>query len=123
MHIVKDENGNVCSHGHNHEHAHVHTFEHSHDHSHNHGQEDEHAHQHDAGISHTHHLPEDKQAALLNYMLQHNQSHAGELLQTAEKLAQEDQQAAADELRQAADLFAHGNEHLKKALSLVKDGK
>ena len=46
MHIVKDENGNICGHAHEHEHMHTHTYEHNHVHSHEHGHEDDHHHEH-----------------------------------------------------------------------------
>ena len=59
MHIIKDENGNVCPHGH----------EHSHEHG--------HAHTHDGvcqeGCSGCEsHDPKKENIALLTYMLQHN---------------------------------------------------
>lgn len=54
MHILKDENGNLCAHGH-HEHTHTHTYEHSHEHSHAEGHEDEHNHSHEDGsCGHSH---------------------------------------------------------------------
>lgn len=49
MHIVKDENGNICAHEHMHEHTHTHTYEHSHEHGHKHGEEDDHNHSHENG--------------------------------------------------------------------------
>ncbi len=54
MHIIKDENGNICEHAHSHEHVHTHTYEHSHPHDHEHGHEDDHSHTHDHEHSHTH---------------------------------------------------------------------
>jgi len=100
MHLVKDENGNVCAHAHSHTHSHTHEggLEHSHPHNHEHGHENEHDHTHShadgcsqescgecRGCGHEHSEASDKNAALLTYMYQHNQSHAAELDQMAEK--------------------------------------
>lgn len=59
MHLVHDENGNLIVHGdHNHEDHHDHTH---------------------------HHEPKDENLAVLTYMLQHNEHHATELVQMAER--------------------------------------
>lgn len=125
MHIVKDENGNVCphEHGHGHEHGYCGEQEHgcrAHDqtcHSHEHGGE---AHCHGCGGSGAD-APADKNAALLNYMLDHNRHHASELDQMADKLAGEGQQQAAEQIRKAVDEFQKGNLYLDLALSLLKE--
>ena len=141
MHIVKDENGNLCPHGH-HEHTHTHTYEHSHEHSHAEGHEDEHEHSHedaghcqgtscqDGGHCHGHEghchshgeeeAPGSKTEAILKYMLDHNTHHAAELDQMAEKLTAEGQEKAAEQIRKAVDEFQKGNLYLGLALSLVK---
>lgn len=151
MHIVKDQDGNLCSHAHAHEHAHTHTYEHTHEHSHEHGQEDVHTHSHEdggccQGECHSHgenghcHGSEDghchshgehthshgaasagKNAALLKYMLDHNTHHAAELDQMAQKLSQDGQNEAAEQIRRAVDEFQKGNMYLGLALSLVKE--
>ena len=134
MHLVKDENGNVCSHSHDHEHPHSHSYEHIHGHSHEHGQEDSHTHTHGheetggcsgecSGCDHDHSSTAelDKNAALLNYMLQHNQSHAAELDQMAAKLQQDGMEQSAEQIRKAVDEFQKGNMYLGLALALVKD--
>ena len=72
MHIIKDENGNVCPHGHEHGHAHTHD-----------GVCQE-------GCSGCEpHDPKKENIALLTYMLQHNEHHAAELDQMADKLRKE----------------------------------
>ena len=88
MHIIHDENGNPIAHGHDHEHAHTH--EHGHDHDHDHGcASDNCGSCNDCG---------DKTAALLDYMLKHNEHHAAEL-----------------------DQFKKGNLYLGLALATVKE--
>ncbi len=140
MHIVKDENGNLCSHTHAHDHAHTHTYEHTHEHTHEHGKEDVHAHAHGnegtscGGHCHSHdghchshdghsheEAPAGKNSALLKYMLDHNTHHAAELDQMAAKLAGDGQNEAAEQIRRAVDEFQKGNMYLGLALSLVKE--
>lgn len=149
MHIVKDENGNICDHAHTHEHMHTHTYEHSHPHSHEHGHEDDHEHTHsheetehchaqESGHCHSHEghchgqeghchshgetaAPANQNEALLQYMLDHNTHHAAELDQMAAKLAGEGQEKAAEQIRKAVDEFQKGNMYLSLALSLVKE--
>lgn len=139
MHLVKDENGNLCAHTHDHAHPHTHEggLEHSHAHSHEHGHEQDHHHDHS-------HMAEEpcqkddcsgcqgcgqegtdasKNTALLTYMYQHNQSHAAELDQMAAKLQQEGMEKAAEQIRRAVDEFQKGNMYLNLALSMVKEGQ
>lgn len=138
MHLIHDENGNLCTHSHDHEHVHQHTYEHSHVHSHEHGHEEEHEHDHsgctsgcsgcgghehdhDHGHTHSHEAPQgDKMAALLDYMVKHNESHAAELDQVAEKLRQAGKDSAAEQIKKAVDEYQKGNLYLSLALSLVK---
>ena len=134
MHLIHDENGNPCPHSHDHEHPHTHTYEHTHAHSHEHGHEEEHTHTHghdhagcESGCSgcgaHTHDEPQgDKMTALLDYMLKHNEHHAAELDQVAEKLRQEGKTAAAEQIKKAVDEFQKGNLYLSLALASVKEG-
>ena len=135
MHIVKDENGNICGHAHEHEHMHTHTYEHSHAHSHEHGHEDDHHHEHtqteeaahchgSEGHCHSHEgqaAPTNQNEALLQYMLDHNTHHAAELDQMAQKLAADGHANAAEQIRKAVDEFQKGNLYLSLALSLVKE--
>lgn len=141
MHLIKDENGNLISHGHEHEHTHTHTYEHSHPHSHEHGHEEEHCHSHEAqnsagcsgcasgcdshGHDHSHETPEnkDQMTALLDYMLKHNEHHAAELDQMAAKLAAAGKDAAAEQIKKAVDEFQKGNLYLSLALAAVKEAK
>ena len=113
MHLIHDENGNLCTHSHDHEHVHQHTYEHSHVHS--------HEHDHDHGHTHSHEAPQgDKMTALLDYMVKHNESHAAELDQVAEKLRQAGKDSAAEQIKKAVDEYQKGNLYLSLALSLVK---
>ncbi len=136
MHLIHDENGNLCAHTHDHEHPHTHTYEHTHVHSHEHGHEDEHDHTHEGldhsgcesgcsgcgGQTHSHETPQgDKMTALLDYMLKHNEHHAAELDQVADKLRSEGKDAAAQQIRKAVDEFQKGNLYLSLALSMVKE--
>ncbi|MCD7745924.1 MAG: cobalt transporter [Lachnospiraceae bacterium] len=142
MHLIQDENGNPIPHGHEHEHMHTHTYEHSHPHTHEHGHEEEHDHTHgqeeschaqeqDCGHAHAHcgacegHSHEepqgDKMVALLDYMLKHNEHHAAELDQVAEKFRADGKGAAAEQIKKAVDEFQKGNLYLKLALSMVQD--
>ena len=149
MHLIHDENGTLCAHSHEHEHVHQHTYEHSHEHSHEHGHENEHDHthehshaqegcashgcesgcsgcagheHHEHGHTHTHEAPQgDKMTALLDYMLKHNESHAAELDQVAEKMRAAGKAAAAEQIKKAVDEFQKGNLYLSLALSMVRD--
>lgn len=139
MHLIQDENGNVCPHSHEHTHTHTHTYEHTHAHSHEHGHEEEHAHTHGeepcekgcsgcGGHEHSHGTAEpvsdqDKMAALLDYMLKHNEHHAAELDQMAGKLQSSGKTAAAEQLKKAVDEFQKGNLYLSLALSSVKENR
>ena len=139
MHLIHDENGNLCAHTHDHEHPHTHTYEHTHVHSHEHGHEEEHQHTHaqegcgdhshencGGGCGscggHTHEEPQgDKLTALLDYMLKHNEHHAAELDQVADKLSAGGKAEAAQQIKKAVDEFQKGNLYLGLALSMVKD--
>lgn len=139
MHLIHDENGNLCAHTHDHEHPHTHTYEHTHTHSHEHGHENEHEHTHDhtecaqsacesgcGGCRHDHsheaQAPQgDKMVALLDYMLKHNEHHAAELDQVAENLRRAGKDAAAEQIKKAVDEFQKGNLYLGLALASVKE--
>lgn len=131
MHLIKDENGNLVTHGHEHEHAHTHADgqEHSHAHSHEHGHEHEHNHEH----HHDHHCssdcgscnsgcdPKKEAQALLTYMLQHNEHHAAELDQLAENLEKLGMADSAKQIKEGVTDFQKGNMRLSLALTLMKD--
>jgi RNA binding exosome subunit len=63
----------------------------------------------------------DKMTALLDYMLKHNEHHAAELDQVADKLSAEGKDAAAQQIKKAVDEFQKGNLYLSLALSMVKE--
>lgn len=111
MHIIYDENGNPVSHGHEHEHHHNHEHQHDHDHA----ACDAQNCASDCGSC------QDKTAALIDYMLKHNEHHAAELDQLADKLHAEGKDAAADQIRKAVDEFKKGNLYLGLALATVKE--
>ena len=124
MHLIHDENGNLCAHGH--EHDHDHTHEHTHEH-HEHGGCAEgccgcggHTHDHTHEHAHGPAADGDKLTALLDYMLKHNEHHAAELDQVAAKLRDAGKDAAAEQIKKAVDEYQKGNLYLNLALSLVK---
>ena len=98
---------------HIHEHDHPHTHEggghvHSHDHEHPH----DHAHPHGHGPVEG----KEKTAALLQYMLDHNTHHCGELKEMADGLDGE----ARHQLLHAVECFDEANGHLAKAIGELK---
>ena len=93
MHLVHDENGNLIMHG-------DHSHEHHHDHTH-------------------HHESKDENLAVLTYMLQHNEHHATELAEMAEKLEKEGFSDTAAEIREGVENFHKANAHLKKAVEAL----
>jgi len=108
MHLIQDENGNVAGHGHEHTHDH----EHCHEHSHKCGQSCDSCEEKD-------HRKET--AALLTYMLQHNESHAHELDQMADNLKKLGMDDAAKQISEGVSDFQKGNMRLSLALTLVKE--
>ena len=133
-HHHDDECG--CGHDHDHE-EHEHHHDHDHDeecgcgHDHDH-EEHEHHHHHDH-----HHEGEDcghacnacgseekckdENLALLTYMLQHNEHHAAELDEMADKLEKAGMADAAKQIREGVSDFQKGNMRLGLALTLVKE--
>ncbi len=85
--------------GHDHEHTHTHDHEHTHDHPHVHPD-----------------MPAEKVAALLQYMLEHNIHHAGELSDMAGQLTGE----ARHQLLHAVESFDQANGYLSAALEELK---
>ena len=89
--------------GHDHEHTHTHDHEHTHEHTHDH--------------PHVHpDMPAEKVTALLQYMLEHNIHHAGELSDIAAQFDGE----ARHQLLHAVESFAQANGYLSAALELLK---
>lgn len=116
MHRIKDENGNVCPHSHGHEHMHEH-------------------HEHVAQDCETSKCSEcagcageeggeNKEIiALLTYMLQHNEHHAAELDEMAQKLREAGMDTAAEQISKGVSEFQKGNMYLSVALSMVKENQ
>lgn len=121
MHIITDENGNPIPHGgHGHEH-HDHDH-HAHDHGHSHEEcHEECSHEHCGNCQEAD--PKQQLTALLTYMLQHNQSHAAELDQMAEKIRSAGMEQAAEQIKKGVDEFQKGNMYLSLALSMVKENQ
>jgi ABC-type Zn2+ transport system substrate-binding protein/surface adhesin len=86
-----------------HEHEHDHHHEHHHDHDH-----------HDHAPNKTH--------ALLEYMVEHNKSHAVELKDLAEKIALSGDQKSADLLSEGVKSFEQGNAKLAEVLEQLHGG-
>ncbi len=63
----------------------------------------------------------DKQKALLHYMVDHNEHHAAELDDVAQKFLEDGQSDVAEQIRKAVDEYQKGNMYLKLALSMVKN--
>ena len=103
MHLIKDENGNVISHGHDQGCDH-----HDHEHSH-------------CGSCQGEQGCKNETVALLTYMLQHNEHHAAELEQMAENLKKLHMDTAAKTIMEGVADFQKGNMRLGLALSLVKE--
>ena len=106
MHLLHDENGNPVPHGGHHEHSH------------------EHSHSHDCGNGCHEHCEgecKDENVALLTYMLQHNEHHAAELDEMADKLEKAGLADAAKQIREGVSDFQKGNMRLNLALTLVKE--
>ena len=95
-----------------HDHEHAHSGAHTHTHTHSHPHTHEHSHEHPG--SHTH---DGAQAlAVLQYMLDHNIHHAGELSDMAGQLTGE----ARHQLLHAVESFDQANGYLSAALELLK---
>lgn len=93
---------------HDHEHAHsgAHTHSHSHPHTHEHSHEHPNSHTHDGAQA----------LAVLQYMLDHNIHHAGELSDIAAQFDGE----ARHQLLHAVESFDQANGYLSAALELLK---
>ncbi len=63
----------------------------------------------------------DENLALLTYMLQHNEHHAAELDEMADKLEKAGMADAAKQIREGVSDFQKGNMRLSLALTLVKE--
>ena len=68
-------------------------------------------------------LSEEQTLALMNYMLEHNRSHAEELHNIAHALEAQGRAEAAGIVGEAVHYFGHCNDKLEEALRLVKEEK
>jgi hypothetical protein len=107
MHLIKGEDGQMMSHGH------THTHDHEHDHTH------QCSHNCDSCDGKSDHVKET--AALLTYMLSHNEHHAQELVQMAENLKKLGLHDEAKQISEGVSDFQKGNMRLSVALSLVNE--
>lgn len=135
MHLIKDENGNLCPHSHEHGHTHEHTHEDGHTHTHEHMHDHEHMHEHAhqecdtsscakcGGCSSEEDGKNKEIIALLTYMLQHNEHHAAELDEMAQKLREAGMGTAAEQISKGVSEFQKGNMYLGVALSMVKENQ
>ena len=139
MHIDHDHvggHGHSHDHAHTHEHthdgvAHTHEHTHSHTHDHEHPHSHEHLHEHDHAHDHSHecnhdchgcgsacnHTPMEELLALMQYMVNHNASHAKELADLAIQLEKAGSHAAYEQVMAAVSDFEKGNMRLSVVLA------
>ena len=110
MHLLYDENGNPIPHGAHDEHHHHHDHHHE-------GEDCGHA----CNACGSEEKCKDENLALLTYMLQHNEHHAAELDEMADKLEKAGMADAAKQIREEVTDFQKGNMRLSLALTLVKE--
>ena len=110
MHLLYDENGNPIPHGAHDEHHHHHDHHHE-------GEDCGHA----CNACGSEEKCKDENLALLTYMLQHNEHHAAELDEMADKLEKAGMADAAKQIREGGSDFQKGNMRLSLALTLVKE--
>ncbi len=143
MHIDHDHIPGGHAHSHEHTHTHVHTHdgvahehEHSHAHEHDHTHPHEHDHLHGEGHAHDHshgcsgacsscaggceHTPMEELMALMQYMVNHNASHARELAQLAAQLEKAGSRTAYEQVMAAVSDFEKGNLRLSTVLASLK---
>ena len=95
-----------------------HEHEHHHHHDHHHEGEDC---GHACNACGSEEKCKDENLALLTYMLQHNEHHAAELDEMADKLEKAGMADAAKQIREGVSDFQKGNMRLSLALTLVKE--
>ena len=143
MHIDHDHIPGGHAHSHEHTHTHVHTHDgvaHEHEHSHAHEHDHAHPHQHDQlhgeGYTHDHshgcsgscsscaggceHTPMEELMALMQYMVNHNASHARELAELAAQLEKAGSHTAYEQVMAAVSDFEKGNLRLSTVLASLK---
>ena len=112
------------THGHGHDHSHDHDHSHGHSHGHDHGHS--HCdHHHDHGHTHSHEAAssmsdKDKLAKLLEHWVGHNDDHAGNYRQWAEKATAAGLDSAAGLLSEVADLTDQITEKFRQAKKSIE---
>lgn len=79
-----------------------------------------HHHDHEHGCHHTHH--DDHDAALLSYMLDHNEHHMAELMECAQSLKAKGAESAAKLTEASAELLKQSNVKLAEAINALGKG-
>lgn len=114
------------AHTHEHHHHHTHDHDHPHDHEHLHGQDHAHTHSHECSgscqgcASQCEHTPLEELMALMQYMVNHNASHAKELADLANQLEKMGSHTAYEQVMAAVSDFEKGNMRLSVVLSSMK---
>lgn len=114
------------AHTHEHHHHHTHDHDHPHDHEHLHGQDHAHTHSHECSgscqgcSSQCEHTPLEELMALMQYMVNHNASHAKELADLANQLEKMGSHTAYEQVMAAVSDFEKGNMRLSVVLSSMK---
>ena len=111
-HHHHDHDECCCGHDHDEEHEHHHHHDHHHE-----GEDCGHA----CNACGSEEKCKDENLALLTYMLQHNEHHAAELDEMADKLEKAGMADAAKQIREGVSDFQKGNMRLSLALTLVKE--
>ena len=127
-------------HDHDAEHPHAGAGEHAHEHTHTHEHEHDHGHPHDHAHPHTHAQsaacpgatqcgksscegcdvdPRAEVIALMQYMVNHNTAHAGELATLANRLKEMGDTTAFEQVMQAVSDFEKGNMRLATVLAAM----
>ena len=115
--------GHGQDHDHSHDHDHGHDHDHSHDHDH--GHDHDHSHDHDHDHSHEAASPmsdKDKLTKLLEHWVGHNDDHANNYRQWAEKATAMGLSSAAGLISEAADLTDAISEKFRQAKKSI-DGE
>jgi len=119
-HDHDDDHDEHCCCGHHHDDDDDEEDEHEHHHHHDHHHEGEDC-GHACNACGSEEKCKDENLALLTYMLQHNEHHAAELDEMADKLEKAGMADAAKQIREGVSDFQKGNMRLSLALTLVKE--
>lgn len=106
-------------HDHSHDHSHEHTHENGHTHSHAHSHEHGHDHTHDHDHTETMGF-EEKMVMLLDHWVKHNDDHAQNYREWADKASSKGLKEAAEHLKAAADMTDGISDQFRKAMKTVQ---